>query len=47
MATDYAKDLFDEYGRPIVVLANSSGTTADVTKDLFDECGRPIKVAGT
>jgi hypothetical protein len=44
MATDYAKDLFDEYGRPIVCMAV---TSEDVTTVLFDQYGRPVKVIGT
>jgi hypothetical protein len=44
MATDYTKDLFDEYGRPIIVAA---ATTQDVSQVLFDDKGRPVKVIGT
>jgi len=43
MSTDYDKDLFDEYGRPIVV---EGYTTDDTTSILFDSGNRPIVVEG-
>jgi hypothetical protein len=42
MATDYEKDLFDEYGRPIITAGTSS---EDLTGILFDSYGRPVKTA--
>ncbi len=36
---DYSKDLFDDYGRPIIRLAGEE-------TGLFDDYGRPIKAAG-
>jgi hypothetical protein len=44
MTADLDKDLFDEYGRPIIVAAT---TSEDTTSILFDSYGRPVKVAGT
>lgn len=44
---DLAKDLFDDYGRPIIVCADPTATTADLSKVTFDEYGRPVKVMAT
>jgi hypothetical protein len=40
---DLNNDLFDEYGRPIVVVGTS---TEDLTNKLVDQYGRPVKVVG-